>query len=180
MRLPQWLLARLRRWADDRMRLAPDFVIGTPADPYLIRWWAIPRNRWFNVYLHEIRRSDDDRALHDHPWGNCSIILRGSYLEHRIAAGGVQLVEKRGEGSVTFRGPRAAHRLEVVPGAEPTISLFITGPILRHWGFHCPQAGWRHWQDFTSSDNSAQIGRGCGEMDTAPRLGGWRTPLGRF
>ena len=47
------------------MTRAPDFVIG--AD-YLRRWWVIPRNDSQNVYLHDIRKSDDDRALHDHPW----------------------------------------------------------------------------------------------------------------
>ena len=41
----------------------PNFVIGDPADPYLRRWYVIPRNPLFNIYLHQILRSDDDRAL---------------------------------------------------------------------------------------------------------------------
>lgn len=48
---------------------APDFYIGGNANPYLLRWWVIPRNRFFNVYLHKFLRDDDDRALHDHPQG---------------------------------------------------------------------------------------------------------------
>jgi hypothetical protein len=59
----------------------PDCVIGPPDNPYLRRWWLIPRNRWFNLYLHNILRDDDDRALHDHPWANLSILLRGAYRE---------------------------------------------------------------------------------------------------
>ena len=59
----------------------PDFIIGPKDAPYLRRWWIIPRNRLFNIYLHQILRSDDDRALHDHPWINCSIILKGRYME---------------------------------------------------------------------------------------------------
>ena len=55
------------------------------------RWWVIPRNKWFNVYLHHFLRSDDDRALHDQPWWNLSILLDGEYTEHTIAAGGVRL-----------------------------------------------------------------------------------------
>ena len=35
---------------------------------YLSRWHIIPRNRYFNIYLHKFVGSDDDRALHDHPW----------------------------------------------------------------------------------------------------------------
>lgn len=177
MKLPAWLMARLRAWADDTMRRSPDFVIGDIADPYLIRWWVIPRNRWFNVYLHEIRRSDDDRALHDHPWFNCSIILSGYYYEHTIRKGGIEDRVLRAAGDVKFRLPGAAHRLEVPPAISgSTVSLFITGPIVRHWGFHCPQAGWRHWLDFTAPAGKGQIGRGCGEMDVPSRAGGFKAP----
>jgi hypothetical protein len=50
--------------------------------PYMLRWWKIRRNAFFNVYYHIVRRSDDDTALHDHPWWNFSILLEGSYTEH--------------------------------------------------------------------------------------------------
>ena len=61
---------------------APDLVVGSPKRPYMHRWWLIPRNPVFNVYLHRFLRSDDDRALHDHPWPSLSILLHGSYREH--------------------------------------------------------------------------------------------------
>ena len=47
----------------------PDFIVGGKDNPYLLRWFVIPRNPVFNIYLHRFLRSDDDRALHDHPWG---------------------------------------------------------------------------------------------------------------
>jgi hypothetical protein len=50
--------------------------------PALRRHLLIPRNPIFNVYLHHFLRSDDDRALHDHPWINLSLLLDGCYLEH--------------------------------------------------------------------------------------------------
>ncbi len=62
----------------------PDFIIGGKNDPYVRRWWIIPRNRFFNIYLHQFLHSDDDRALHDHPWVNFSYLLRGGYLEHSM------------------------------------------------------------------------------------------------
>jgi hypothetical protein len=61
----------------------PDFIIGGTENPYLLRWWVIPRNRWFNIYPHHMLRDDDPRALHDHPWWNVSIVLKGGYMEHR-------------------------------------------------------------------------------------------------
>lgn len=174
-------------------RRAPDFVItkaGMEDRPYLKRWWIIPRNGVFNIYLHQILRSDDDRALHDHPWWNASIILKGGYVEitpptrddlHWLAASGftvdtssqvardlaamgrpfVRRVRKAG--SIVFRKATAAHRLEIERGvAECAWTLFITGPRIRTWGFLCPQ-GFVPWQDFVDNANTGAVGRGCGE-----------------
>lgn len=156
-----FILSLFRGVAERVSRRPPDFVIGGEANPYIRRWWVIPRNRWFNIYLHEIIRSDDDRALHDHPWWNLSILLVGGYVEHTIAAGGINVRTERRAGSLKLRRAGAAHRLEV--GAEPCWTLFLTGPVLRQWGFHCP-LGWVHWRDFTNpADGGATVGRGCGE-----------------
>lgn len=150
----------LRRWAESiRRRRPPDQVIGGEDRPYLLRWYAIPRNPIFNIYLHEFMRSDDDRALHDHPWFNCSILLSGRYIEHTIAQGGVNRKVERRAGAVKLRSPWSAHRVELIDG-QVCRTIFITGPRMRAWGFHCPQ-GWRHWRAFTAAHNSTVIGRGC-------------------
>jgi len=132
----------------------PDFIIGDVDSPYLKRWWMIPRNRFFNIYLHEFLRSDDDRALHDHPWLNVSILLRGEYLE--VTPSGTK---RRTAGSVVFRRSTATHRIDLVDG-KPCWTLFITGPRLREWGFHCPQ-GFVHWKAFTAPHAKGQVGLGC-------------------
>lgn len=143
---------------------SPDFVIGPPNDAYLERWWVIPRNRWFNVYLHHFRRSDDDRALHDHPWVNCSILLTGCYLEYCNG----QPVKKRrawrpwAPWRLVFRLPTSAHRIELIDGSD-VWTLFITGPRVRVWGFLCAR-GWIPWTEFVElrpGGNSA--GAGCDE-----------------
>lgn len=157
--VPQKLLAKIKTRAMRHATRAPDFIIGKPGDDYLRRWFVIPRNRWFNIYLHQFIRSDDDRALHDHPWWNLSILLDGEYVEHTIERGGVNQRALYHAGDVKFRRATAAHRVELTNG--PCWSLFITGPRIREWGFHCP-AGWRHWQQFTSRGNSGEIGKGCG------------------
>jgi hypothetical protein len=157
----------------------PDFIIGNPDDPYLERWWVIPRNRWFNVYLHHFLHSDDDRALHDHPWVNCSILLKGSYLEH-LSDGGVKQRKAWRPWTpwrMTFRWPTSAHRVELfhentwrpdehlgIPcrGSLPVWTLFLTGPTIREWGFICPN-GWKHWKAFTKPGAPGQIGPGCND-----------------
>lgn len=135
----------------------PDFIIGGKDQPYLKRWWIIPRNRWFNIYLHKFLRSDDDRALHDHMYINFSYLLKGQYVEHTIAQGGVHHSKRYKAGVFRFRLPTTAHRIEV---DQPVWSLFVTGPRVREWGFHCP-AGWRHWTLFVSERDKGDIGRGC-------------------
>jgi hypothetical protein len=141
----------MREWANSVMERAPDFVIG---DNYLRRWWVVPRNEGCNIYLHEILHSDDDRALHDHPWDNTSMLLDGSYIEHTPEG-----IFERVAGSIVTRNATDAHRLEVPEGGR-AVSLFITGPKLREWGFHCPN-GWRLWTEFVDTRDSGQVGRGC-------------------
>lgn len=138
----------------------PDFIVGGRENPYLFRWWIIPRNKWFNIYLHCFLQSDDDRALHDHPWTNCSIILQGKYAEHTIADGGIKKREILEEGTIRFRwSGKKAHRIEIFDG--PCWTLFITGPVYRTWGFHCPDEGWIPWFRFVSDKDAGQTGRGC-------------------
>jgi hypothetical protein len=118
----------------------PDCIIH-PEQDYLRRWYVIPKNRFLNFYLHRVNASDDDRALHDHPWASCSVMLEGTYLE--ITPTGSHIRKK---GQLVFRGGAAMHRLEVVDG--PVWTLFITGPKYREWGFADPKLGWTHWREY--------------------------------
>lgn len=161
--LPEFARLALLAWVRQEMgRRPPDFIIGGEADPYLKRWWAIPRERTGNVYLHEFIRSDDDSALHDHPWDSMSVILDGSYIEHLPGGEAVW----RSPGHMTRRSAAEAHRVELVrdvaTGLElPVTTLFLTGPVVREWGFHCEQRGWVHWRDFTAGPAGETVGKGC-------------------
>lgn len=140
----------------------PDVLIGGSINPYMRRWWIIPRNRFINVYLHEFLRSDDERALHDHPWWNISILMDGAYTEH--LPGGERV--DRTAPAVVIRSAKHAHRIQVPLtvanlGRAKAVTLFITGPKIREWGFLCPQ-GWRHWTEFTRGyDPRTGASRGC-------------------
>lgn len=147
----------------------PDFIVGGEERPYLLRWWLLPRNPFFNVYLHEFRRSDDDRALHDHMYANASLLLDGWYIEHTIDQGGIHRETLRIVGNIVIRlSGKKAHRIEIVEGdygqtPRHCTTLFVTGPRYREWGFHCPQRGWVHWKDFTDTRDHGSIGKGCGD-----------------
>lgn len=145
----KWLLNLF--WRD------ADLCIGGRANPYLKRWYLIPRNRWLNVYLHKFLRDDDDRALHDHPWHSVSLVLWGGYREI-YKRGGSVLERDVTPGMVLYRPATFAHRVMLKGGVCWT--LFLTGNRIREWGFHCPQ-GWRHWRQFTTGFNGEEIVRGC-------------------
>lgn len=108
---------------------------------------------------HPIRVRTASSALR-HTSASCSIILRGRYLEHTIAAGGVHHARHLFAGDFAVRtSGRHAHRIELDDG--PCWTLFLTGPRYRQWGFHCPERGWVHWRRFTAADDPGAIGRGC-------------------
>lgn len=161
-RMRRAAVARLGRWLRARVaeRRPPNLTIGGEADPYLRRWYLIPRNPIANVYLHQFLRSDDDRALHDHPWVNVSLLLDGHYVEIVGTRGGTTVARYREAGDVVARGPRAAHRVVLREG-EAVWTLFVTGPRLRAWGFWCPAIGWVHQRDFLAGPRGETVGRGC-------------------
>lgn len=150
---------------------------------YMERWWRLPRNWALNIYYHIVRRSDDDRALHDHPWFSFSIVLDGGYHEHEIKEGGIHTRTWYGPGAMRFRWHgRKAHRLELKTGPMreapmmsiqeemayegdrqvefPATTIFITGPVLRRWGFHAAEHGWidaYDWDAFCEANGIAAM-----------------------
>lgn len=164
----QRVFDRFARWLVERaMKRRPDFIIGGAKSPYMRRWWMLPRNPLFNIYVHEILRPDDDRALHDHPWPWASYLVAGAYTE--VTLDPMNETSRQGAdklwrtwwptGSFRVRGPWFAHRLEPAEWT-PVWTVFITGPKLRAWGFLCPK-GWVHWKKFTDPGDTGKIGRGC-------------------
>jgi len=142
-------------WRKLAARRPPDFTVVIKGQEYMQRWWVIPRNRIFNIYLHRFLHDDEDEALHDHPWFNASFILKGTYTEWSIKAGGVHSKRIAKEGSFKVRMPHTAHRIALHDGECWT--LFMTGPVIRTWGFHC-QNGWTDWRSYKERKVT---GRGC-------------------
>ena len=124
-----YLITKIKRATKDRK---PDVTVG---DNYLRRWHIIPENNIFNIYYHEIRSSDLDRHLHDHPYFFSSFILEGGYIEH-TENGSID----RGPGDLNIHSPWFVHRLEMKDknGAN---TIFITAPKIRTWGFKT-EDGW--------------------------------------
>jgi len=121
-----------------------------------MRRWHLRRSRSrYNLYLHRYEGSDDDRALHDHPWRSIGILLWGRLSE----------ITPEGERTLwpfipKYRNAEYSHR--IILKSRFAYTLFFTYPKEREWGFHCPK-GWVHWRQFTDISGKG-IGPGCGDQ----------------
>lgn len=149
----------MKNWLKTLLSGKPHFIIGGEDDPYLLRWYLLPRNRFFNLYLHKFMRDDDDRALHDHPWWFVSLMLKGNYRELTDAG-----IEIRTAPSVAYRTATHRHRIVLDRRCDgslvPCWTLVLTGAKKRLWGFYCPK-GFVPWFDFVAQDDAGNVGRGC-------------------
>lgn len=171
MKLPKFAVAPIAWWARRHIRmpsldegllcttllLKPDAVIGQHG--HMWRWHLIPKNRFLNIYLHW-HIGDDDAVLHDHPWHSVSVCLEGVLYEDTKTRG----MQRVMPGQIRFRSAKAAHRLMLSQAGETAMTLFITGPRVRNWGFHCPKK-WVPWQRFQETNSKTGYRIGCGEEE---------------
>jgi hypothetical protein len=59
-------------------------IVNCDHDPYLNRWYVF-RTKHVSLFIHQFVRSDEDRALHDHPWNFLVIPIWRGYIEHSEA-----------------------------------------------------------------------------------------------
>lgn len=109
--------------------------------PYLIRLTMFSFFGW-ELKLHIFLRSDADEELHDHPWNFWSWVLIGEYAE--ITPIGYTI---RKRWSFAYRRAEWRHR---VICEKPVVTLVLTAPKSREWGF------WRRskfipWREFVDS-----------------------------
>lgn len=116
-------------------------ILNCDKEPYLKRWYLIRTDR-FAIFVHKFLRSDEDRALHDHPWPFIVIpIWRGYHEEslkgiHRVLP--ILGIRKR---RATYR-----HRVILIDG-KPSWSIFIRFRKQRVWGFW-PESGFVDWKQW--------------------------------
>ena len=118
-------------------------MIKRDGKPYLKRYIIarFPGKR--AIYLHQFWASDPDH-VHDHPWANASLILKGGYREHYHDGTYID----RTPGSWTVRDATTLHRIEVPAGTEGSAwSLFFTGRRVRQWGF-LTEEGWQSAREY--------------------------------
>lgn len=152
---------------------------------YMGRWWLFnpypwpsgsPRS-WFwermpSIRIHHIKRRDEDRHHHDHPWNARTIILKGCYREVREV---VPRTEKDlAYDQVLYRhcGDTASLRFgeyHTIDGVAEggAWTLFITWSYQGSWGF---KVGDKKvpWREYLGVEDAPQFKR---KHDSAPRGG---------
>lgn len=120
--------------------------------PLLIRYQLVKIGEAAGIYVHHFLRSDYDRALHDHPWGFLSLILRGGYTEvHDQTPDGKQVDVYHEPGTIIFRRPKWRHRVMLAKG-KTAWTFILVGPRVRKWGFHL-DTGWCWWRHHNPHKN---------------------------
>lgn len=128
-----------------KLRVIPDAC----GQPYLIRLTFFKFRGW-SLKLHVILKSDDDRALHDHPWWFVTLPLVNGYVECWKDKNGLTRVHIVKPWRFYFRPAHWTHRLVLI---NPAVTLVLTGPMKRDWGFRTGfryRKGWTKWSDFKS------------------------------
>lgn len=120
-------------------------TIGRKECPYLHRkvLFCGPLSFRYHVFL----GSDDDRALHDHPWAFITFPFQ-KYLEQYYREGAnVKLFRYVLPWGFHYRKLGFRHR--VIVDHPPVRTLVITGPVAHKWGFWVDglHVRWRKYHD---------------------------------
>lgn len=137
--------ARSPRWAFMKKMVIPC----NDGEIYLVRYRLID-TPLFGVYVHDIRKEDQDYDPHDHPWVFWSFILKGMYTESvwRVFRGRViwpRRVQTWRRWTLHKMTQDKAHRITYA--APGTWSLIIRGKRRSSWGFYTPH-GFIDWKDY--------------------------------
>lgn len=138
-------------------------IVNCAHEPYLHRWFII-RTKYFGFFVHKFVRSDEDRALHDHPWSFIVLPIWRGYIEHSdreepCNAGAISLAPARLPVrrrvlpilGLRFRDTTYRHRVELLTdkNGQPKAawSLFFRFEKVRTWGFWGPDGfiDWNKW-----------------------------------
>jgi hypothetical protein len=120
------------------------------------RRFRLAETPWFNLYLHEIRRSDEDRHMHDHPWHFKSLILWGKYMERTSLYPKFDslVFEQFQPGDVVHHHASDVHKITL---KSPVVwTLVLTSGRKRMWGYRTAK-GWIDFKTYRQLKRDGQL-----------------------
>jgi hypothetical protein len=112
---------------------------------------------WFNVYIHEIRQSDMDAHMHDHPFSFKSLILSGSYFEQTALYPNFIVLHYRSfaSGDIIKHHACDVHKLTL---KSPMVwTLVITSGRERVWGYRLDDGSWVDFKTYRQLKRAGQL-----------------------
>lgn len=127
------------------------------------RRYRLLRTPWFNIYIHNILKSDEDSDPHDHPWGFIAFMFWGSYLEewlgayedYRYWAGAELRQDIRSFGSVYYHPAKDFHKITLKSPSVWTL-VFASGRKRPGWGYQT-RHGWINFRDYRQLKNEGKL-----------------------
>lgn len=130
------------------------------------RRYRLLETPWFNIYIHQILRSDEDRHFHDHPWHFTSHILKGSYYE-RWTEYPDHKYEFQSVWSSKPAMPGLRPRNVIKHHAQDTHSLTLLTPEVwtlvftsgreRVWGYRLDDGSWIDFKSYRMLKNEGKL-----------------------
>lgn len=127
------------------------------------RRWRILATPWFNIYIHNILRSDEDADPHDHPWSFLSIILWGGYMEAWLGAyedwryheGQALRNSRRSPGTMVYHHAKDFHKITLLKDSAWTL-VFTFGKRRPSWGYQT-RHGWIDHKAYRQLKNEGKL-----------------------
>ena len=106
---------------------------------------------WFNIYIHNILKSDEDSDMHDHPFDFTSVILSGAYYENFATPPEFEINSKAYyAGDVIEHKAEDVHKITLL--SKEVWTLVFTSGRNRMWGYHTDR-GWLNHKDYRHFKN---------------------------
>lgn len=116
------------------------------------RRWRVLQTPLCAIYVHNIRRSDEEKDPHDHPWWFASLILRGGYKE-RVWRPEETAEHVREPGSLFWHPTNVFHKITLL--GDEAWTLVVTGPRTHDlWGYRTSE-GWVNHVRYRARKNAS-------------------------
>ncbi|MCA8938233.1 MAG: hypothetical protein KDB07_00365 [Planctomycetes bacterium] len=125
--------------------VSPKTIRMADGQPYMKRL-ILFRTPFGGLMINHFIGGDESRCHHDHPWPFISIMVKGGYREF-VPTGHGEAESEHHAPCILFRPAKHTHRVEMLEPGGQCLTICITGPSERDWGF-ITKKGWLYWREY--------------------------------
>ncbi len=121
------------------------------------RRYRLLQTPWLSLYIHNIRQSDMDQHMHDHPWNFLSLILEGAFYEQTSFPPNYYAIHygKYFSGDIVKHKAEDIHRITLI---SPEVwTLVLTSGRSRDWGYRLSDGTWIGHKEYRTLKNNGAL-----------------------